>query len=264
MRVAIFSDVHGNLTALEAVLADICQYAPDLTYFAGDLCQDGARPSACVQRIREAQIPSLYGNTDEELVNQPLLSRDVEKEEAERDQQVKDMAGWTRAQLSEADLLWLGELPFHRRVSPTVHPKDDLLIVHANPRDVDQHIYPPEAMQKTLFGKVKQPDDDPELRDLLQELSVGILAFGHYHVPSVRHWGDLRLANISSVSLPVDGDRRAKYGLFTWRGDEGWQIEHHHVEYDVEREIKLLTAVQPPEWQSLVQRLQTARPTESE
>jgi predicted phosphodiesterase len=77
MRVAIFSDVHGNLTALEAVLADIKQQAPDLIFFAGDLCLSGARPSACLQRLRQENISPIYGNTDEEISKRPLLSDEV-------------------------------------------------------------------------------------------------------------------------------------------------------------------------------------------
>jgi Icc-related predicted phosphoesterase len=57
MRVAIFSDVHGNLTALEAVLNDIKQQSPDLTMFAGDLCVDGARPVACIVAFLFTSMP---------------------------------------------------------------------------------------------------------------------------------------------------------------------------------------------------------------
>jgi len=55
------------------------------------------------------------------------------------------------AQMDEMDLAWLRTLPFHRRVSPMPHPKDDLFIVHANPQDVDQPIHPPESLQEELY-----------------------------------------------------------------------------------------------------------------
>ena len=64
MRVAVFSDVHGNLTALEAVLADIAAQAVDQIYFAGDLCLIGPRPAACLERVRSANIAAVYGNTN--------------------------------------------------------------------------------------------------------------------------------------------------------------------------------------------------------
>ena len=259
MRVAIFSDVHGNLTAFEAVLAHIKQQTPDLTIFAGDLCLLGARPKACLERLRDENIPAVHGNTDRMLSNQPLLSRDIEAEKYARNQKIDDSVGWTRSQLDEMDLAYLFELPFHNRVSPGVNPKDDLFIVHANPRDVDQPIFPPVSLQEKLLGEIKQPDNDPTLRHLLEDLDTGVLAFGHIHIPNVRRWqghtGPITLANISSVSLPLDGDSRAKYGLLTWEDGHGWTIEHQYVPYNINQEKELLREYKPPNWQSLSDRL---------
>jgi predicted phosphodiesterase len=256
MRTAIFSDVHGNLTALEAVLDDIAKQAPDLTIFAGDLCVFGTRPAECVQRFREEKISSIVGDTDEWISNQPLLSNDIEAEERKRKQNVDTASDWAWAQLDEMDRAWLRTLPFHRRVSPTPHPKDDLFVVHANPRDINRPILPPKPLQKRLYGEVKQPDD--ALRSLLEGQFVGILAFGHVHVPSIRYWKKLTLANISSVSLPQDGDVRAKYGLFTWKNGNRWVIEHRYISYDIDAEVALLNRLKPPKWKVLTQRLQTA------
>ena len=61
MRVAIFSDVHGNLGGLEAVLADVARHAPDLVVFAGDLCLMGPRPGDCLRRVRELRLPAVMG-----------------------------------------------------------------------------------------------------------------------------------------------------------------------------------------------------------
>ncbi len=256
MRVAIFSDVHGNLTALEAVLDDIKQQSPDLTIFAGDLCVDGARPAACVARLQQENISAIHGNTDQRLSNQPILSEDAAAETRQRRQQIEDNDDWTWVQLDSSDRTWLSALPFYRRVSPTTQPDDDLLVVHANPQNATQHIYPSEQRQQELFGEVKQPDDDLELKKVLGDLRGGLVAFGHLHIPFVRQWKDLTLANISSVSLPLDGDQRAKYGLFTWNGE--WKIEHRYVAYDVDKEIDCLKTIQPPNWKKLVRRLETA------
>jgi predicted phosphodiesterase len=260
MQVAIFSDVHGNLTALEAVLVDIKKQSPDLTLFAGDLCLFGARPAECVERIQQEDISLIAGNKDQVLSNQPLLSDDIEVEARERRQEIEDIVDWTRVQLGAARCAWLNTLPFHSRVLPTPHPKDDLFIVHANPHDVHQHIYPPEGMQEEIYGEIKQPDDDPGLRHLLQDLVCGVLAFGHVHVPNLRRWQHILLANISSVSLPQDGDKRAKYGLCTWNGNGGWHIEHQYVAYDMDEELSLLAERQPPGWEKICHRLKTARP----
>jgi predicted phosphodiesterase len=258
MQVAIFSDVHGNLTALEAVLDDIAKQKPDLTLFAGDLCVYGARPAGCIERLRKEDLSGVSGETDEWISNQPLLSADTQSEERERGEEADDAAGWAWARLEEMDRAWLRTLPPFCRVSPTIHPKDDLFVVHASPDEANhQSILPPERVQKRLYGEVKQPDD--ALRPLLKGLFTGILAFGHVRVPGIRYWQDLTLANISSVSLPEDGDSRAKYGLFTWKDGGGWTIEHCFVAYDVDAEVDLLKDLKPPGWEAISQNLQTGQ-----
>ncbi|MCL4267634.1 MAG: metallophosphoesterase family protein [Anaerolineae bacterium] len=258
MRTAIFSDVHGNLTALEAILADIKQQSPDLIVFAGDLCLFGPQPAECIDRIQAENISAIYGNQDEPLCNQPPLSYRITREEWEEDQNVADIVSWTRLQLTAHQRAWLHNLPFQRRISPTTQPKDDLFIVHANPHDVEQHIYPPEEQQKELYGEIRQPDDDLVLNHLLGDLVCGTVAFGHVHVPNSRQWQDTKLVNISSVSLAQDGDTRAKYGLFTWNGGGGWQIEHRYVAYDLDKELALLAERQMPDWEKYSRRLKSA------
>ncbi len=256
MRAAIFSDVHGNLTALEAVLADIDgREDVEAIIFAGDLCLFGPRPEACLKVIRERddEIACLYGNTDRWIDGPPLLSDDIEEEERQRQQQVHDIASWTRERLPAMDRAWLRELPFHRRISPTVNPQHDLFVVHANPKDVNQIIFPPEAMQEELYGRIRQPDG--ELEQLLDNVVTDVLAFGHLHVPSVRSWGGFTLVNVSSVSMPGDGDPRAKYGLLTWDGGS-WDVEHVYVEYDVEAEIEAFRENRPLGWEDSVESLE--------
>jgi hypothetical protein len=149
-------------------------------------------------------------------------------------------------------------LQFFRRISPTVNPKDDLFVFHANPKDVDRPIHPPEAVQERVYGEVKQPDD--QLRTLLEGTSVSLLSFGHVHMPSVRYWREKTLVNVGSVSLPLDGDPRAKYGLFTWERGDGWTIEHQYVSYDVAQEVALLDELRPPGWMKLSRQLQRGAP----
>lgn len=254
MKVAIFSDVHGNLTALEAVLADIKRQEPDLIFFAGDLCVFGARPKACLDLMRDENIPGVYGNTDGWISNKPPLSDDLTPEQEKRIRNLRTIIDWTAAELTDMDRAYLFEFPFHRRVSPTTNPKDDLFIVHANPRDVDAPIFPNEAVQQKIYNEIKQPDDSPDLRHLLSDLDTGVLAFGHIHIPNIRQYGSITLANISSVSLPLDGDGRAKYGLLTWNGEK-WDISHQYVTYDIENERQVLAQVKPPDYESLSKRL---------
>ena len=239
MRIAIFSDVHGNLSALEAVLVDIEDQSPDLVVFAGDLCLFGPRPAECLRLVRERRLPSVIGNTDEWIAG---LDDPPEKHRASLE--------WTAARLTTDELDWLRRLPFALRVSPTDAPNDrDLLIVHANPRDVNGIIFPSVAGQQDRWGKIRQSDED--LGALMSEVGAAVVAYGHLHIPGVRRWGKTTLANISSVSMPGDGDGRAKYGLLEWR-DDRWEITHHRVAYDVAAEAVAFRVNRPPGWAEAV------------
>ena len=243
MRLAVFSDVHGNLSALEAVLADIAAQAVDETVFAGDLCVFGPRPAECVERVRSAAPSAVYGNTDEWLIGRQQAP-----------ERASDVAAWNLAQLDDGQLNWLNKLPFSRRYSPTGKPSDDLLIVHANPQDVTGIIFPPEDEQMHRYGRVRQ--SDAALGDLLLDTEAAAVAFGHLHIPSQRFWEQLPLINISSVSIPGDGDPRAKYGLFTWDSSR-WHFELRRVSFEISPEIAAFEANRSPGWQRAVETLRS-------
>ena len=242
MRIAVFSDVHGNLTALKAVLADIGRKRVDQTIFAGDLCLVGPLPAACLQEIQEAGVFCIYGNTDDWI-----LGRQKPPDH------LKDLAKWTLAQLDESQREWLDGLPFSILVSPVADGLKDLLIFHANPVDVNQQILPSEVQQLALYGRIRQNDQD--LNNLLNGTKGAVLAFGHLHIPGVRDWNHLRLINISSVSMPGDADPRAKYGLFTWQGGD-WQFERRKVAFDISQEIAAYRRERPPGWENIVETIE--------
>ena len=154
MRVAIFSDVHGNLGGLEAVLADVARHAPDLVVFAGDLCLMGPRPGDCLRRVRELRLPAVMGNTDEWTAG-----------DGQPPERMREVLPWTRDQLTGDERDWLAGLPFGLTVSPTADPADDLRIVHANPRDLNAILFPSETHQTAYWSAVRQ--SDAELEPLL-------------------------------------------------------------------------------------------------
>lgn len=257
MRVAVFADVHGNLTALDAILEDITQQAPDLTFFAGDLCVYGSQPRACVERLRALKIPGVYGNTDAWINNDPLLSDSIVAEEVARTLAADDAAEWAWGELEANDRAWLRTLPFHRRVSPTVSPADDLFIVHANPKNTEDQILPSTDEQQHLYGEVRQSDAAVEA--LMEGIAGGTVVFGHVHRPFIRTWRKVELVCAGSVSLPADGDPRARYALFTWTGESHWDVEHRSVEYDVDKELAMLASKRPPGWEVIERSLKEAR-----
>jgi predicted phosphodiesterase len=238
MRLAVFSDVHGNLSALEAVLTDITAESPDQTVFVGDLCLFGPRPASCLDLVRDLNCISIFGNTEDWL-----LDRQTPPDH------FIDLAKWTYEQLDEGQKNWLDGLPFEYTISPTTNKADSMLIVHANPVDVNQIIFPPEEAQVARYGRVRQQDAD--LDQLLTGLESNIVVFGHLHIPFIRSRGQLKLFNISSTSMPGDGDPRAKYGLFTWDGHT-WTFERKYVPFDIAPEIAAFRRNQPPGWQNFI------------
>ncbi|MBI5877516.1 MAG: metallophosphoesterase family protein [Chloroflexi bacterium] len=202
MRIAIFSDTHGNLPALEAVLADMRrQGAFDLTVMAGDLAMLGPRPAETVDLVRSLNCPVLTGNTDRYLVkggSHPFIA-------------------WTVAQLGAKRIAYLSRLPFAYSVQPA--PGRELLIFHATPRDLEDDLSP------------KRSDD--ELAARIAGTSADVLAFGHVHVAYRRTIGTQTLFDIASAGYPRDGDQRAAYGIAEWTRD-GWTLAHRRVAYDID------------------------------
>src|SRR3954469_12343298 len=125
MRIVIFSDIHGNVVALEAVLAAIRrEAAPDALFVAGDLVLLGPRPSEALALLRSLDgARFVLGNTDQYLLD---YSDDYEE------------VAFARARLSADDLAFIRGLPFEQRLA--VAPGHELLVVHANPRDLEQAI----------------------------------------------------------------------------------------------------------------------------
>jgi hypothetical protein len=121
-------------------------------------------------------------------------------------------------------------MPFELRLSLTDDEADDLLVVHANPKDVQRPIFPNEDAQQAKAGRIIQPD--AKLSELLDGVTAKTIAFGHLHMPNVREVDGYQLVNISSASMPHDDDWRAKYAILTF-ADGQWSVARRYVEYDV-------------------------------
>ena len=245
MRVAIFSDIHGNPYACRAVLEAIqAEGEFEAIVAAGDLCLGGSDPAGCIDLLRAAGVQAVYGNTEEYLFHPEQEPQD--ESHRRKWSQLQPAVRWTRSRLAAEQFDWLHNLPFELSFSPSSDPEDDLLVVHANPANVELMILPPEAIQKSLWGEVRQPDSDPCLRQALQGATARTIGFGHFHYPSERLLGERRLVNVAACSLPgIDHDRRARYTTFTWLG-KTWQIERHWVDYGAEREIAALETSDMP------------------
>jgi predicted phosphodiesterase len=224
LRVAVFSDVHGNLQALDTTLAELERRGPwQRIVAAGDHCLSGPEPETTLARVLETASDVLKGNTDRDIV-------DSGASDPELGDKKRAAIVWTREQLGARGIKTLDQLPFEARV--TAPDGSSLVIVHANPCDLDQHIFPDMPLA--------------ELRPLIDGLDADILAFGHLHIPFRRTVGKLRLFNLAACGSPRDGDRRAAWGEFSWQAGRGWRGYIHRVAYDYgETVLRMLSSGMP-------------------
>ena len=218
MRIAVLSDIHGNRTAFEAVLADLRIHTPDLILHGGDLADNGSSPNEIVDRIRDLGWLGVMGNTDEMLVRPQALDEFASQSAAPASlwHTVREMAAATRAALGAERLAWLAELPILVR-------GEEFALVHASPG--------------SCWKAPGAEAADAELQAVYSPLDRPVVVHGHTHVASVRRLQapSQTVIDSGSVGLPYDGDRRASYLLL-----DGRRATIQRVEYDVEAELSAL------------------------
>jgi len=236
MRIAVVSDIHGNLTAFEAVLEDLRVMSPDLILHGGDLTDSGSSPVEIADRIRDLGWPGVVGNTDEMLFQPGTLADFAERAPhlAALFSAVGEIAAATREALGAERLDWLRGLPLAQVHGPMV-------LVHASPEN-PWRAPAPEA-------------SDEELASVYSPLGKPIAVYGHIHRSFVRRVGDLTVVNTGSVSLSYDGDRRASYLLL-----DGSTPEIRRVEYDIDRELRALSTCGLPHADWIARTLASGRP----
>lgn len=230
MRIAVLSDIHGNLTALEAVLADLSLASPDVVFHGGDLADSGSSPVEVLDCIIDRGWAGVMGNTDQMLVAPASLEQFAEATPARRAiwDVVRAIAVATRHALGDERLAWIANLPL-------VLQNETCALVHASPQ--------------SCWRAPSESASDAELELEYGSLGKPIVVFGHVHRPSIRAIaGEPKLLiNTGSVGLSYDGDPRASYLIL----DDGAPTVRR-VAYDIDRELKALAACGRPgaEWTS--------------
>lgn len=195
-RIALFSDVHGNVPALDAVLDDIAVAQVGEVYCLGDLVGYGPDPGGVIERIRRDGIATIQGNYDRGVGNRSGDCGCHYATEQARDDGAASYA-FTAGVLTDTDLDWLAALPEQLRLE---HEGVRVLLTHGSPRRINEYLLPDR--------------EDRQLVRLAEEAGADVVCVGHVHIPyhrsmAARDGCQVHYVSAGSVGKPKDGDPRA-------------------------------------------------------
>jgi predicted phosphodiesterase len=216
---AVFSDVHGNLPALEAVLDDVERRGVGRTLCLGDLVGYGPWPNEVALAIRDRGIPCLMGNYDQGIGFEMGECGCIYKTDEQRAEGAASLA-WTEQAVTDEVKAFLRSLEDHFLLAT---PAAELLAVHGSPRRINEYLFedrPASAMER-----------------MAHDFPYKAIIFGHTHLPYARPVGETVFVNVGSAGRPKDGDWRACYAIVDsaalGRGEPF--VEFVRVAYDHER-----------------------------
>ncbi len=237
MKYALISDVHSNLPALEAVLADIDgRENAGAVYHLGDLVGYAPWPDETVALLRDWRVPGIAGNYDS------TVATDYKhcgcKADSPRGEELSHLSyEWTRSHVLPETKRALGELPFRMDLRPMGGHKSrpQIILVHGTPT------------LNTLYWTEDRPDSFcTKMAKAAGAREGDLVAFGHTHKPWHREVEGIYFLNTGSVGKPKDGDWRAGYVLVE-ANEEIEAVEFVRVEYDLERATEGITQSELPD-----------------
>lgn len=238
MRIALFSDIHANLPALDACLKSIEEQRPDAIYCLGDLVGYNIWPNEVINEIRRRGIATIAGNYDQGI---GLMSDEcgcAYKTDAEKDMG-KISISYTNSIVGLQERKYLRTLPAHIKIEFQLNEdKLNLLLVHGSPRKINEYLF--------------EDRDEKSLMRIMEQADADIMCFGHTHKPYHRiirseetentHYR--HAINIGSVGKPKDGNPQGCYVILTINQDsnitnrEGVEVEFIRFVYDVDKAAK--------------------------
>jgi putative phosphoesterase len=227
-RIAVITDVHANLPALQAAFAEIETLGVDSIYCGGDLVGYGPHPNEACALIKKSCVPTIYGNYDY------AIGRDLEDCGCAyvdpHDRAIGQLSvDWTLAHTNERAKAFLRELPFDLRFELG---GKRIRLVHGSPRKVNEYLFEDKPVR--TFERIAARAD------------CDVLVFGHTHKPWVHEHGGVLFVNCGSVGKPKDGDPRASFAVLTATAD-GISVSIERAAYDALAVAREMRAVGLPD-----------------
>ena len=257
MKIALFSDIHANLPALEAFFASIEQQKPDAIYCLGDLVGYNIWPNEVINEIRKRSIPTIAGNYDYGVGRTSDDCGCAYKTEEEKANGAVSIS-YTNQVVKDEERAYLRTLPAHIRVEFQLNQdKLNLLLVHGSPRRVNEYLF--------------EDREEKSLLRIMQDADADIMCFGHTHKPYHRILPSVpdtpphyrHAINIGSIGKPKDGDPRGGYILLhiddhsSSSNKDSIRVDFVRFEYDVEKAARAVESSPLP--QAFADALRTAR-----
>ena len=213
--VAVITDIHGNLPALQAVLGRIDELGIEHVYCGGDVVGYGPHPNEVCALLEERAIPTIYGNYDH------AIARDLDDcgcaYVTEHDRELgQESVAWTLTHTDRAAKAFMRELPFDLHFEVGAVP---IHLVHGSPRKVNEYLF--EDKPASLYERLAGAEQDR------------VLVFGHTHKPWVHEYGGMLFVNCGSVGKPKDGDPRVAFAVLRPAAD-GVEVTIERVDYDAD------------------------------
>ncbi len=238
MKIALFSDIHANLPALDAFFEDLKKHQPDATYCLGDLVGYNIWPNEVINAIRERQIPTIAGNYDFGIGRRSDDCGCAYKSDEEKANGAVSIS-FTNQIVKDKERDYLRTLPAHINLEfQSDEEKINILLVHGSPRRINEYLFEDRA--------------DKSMLRIMKDANADIMCFGHTHKPYHKTLLDYanehsiyrHAVNIGSIGKPKDGDPRGCYVLI--HVDENLarskknsiSVDFIRFEYDVEKAAK--------------------------
>ena len=222
MRIAVISDIHSNIYALEAVLGDIENRNVDLVVCTGDLVGYGTRPNEVINTIRKKKVLTIMGNYDDAIGNYKIVCG-CDYPDPKDAQKAGLSMQFTSSETTDENKKYLSNLP--KEATLTFNNKT-IKLVHGSTRLINEYL----------------KENSEEAKEVMNELDEDILVCGHTHIPYTKYYGEKLLINAGSVGKPKTNNPKANYVIIEINNEDNLSnskslvgVEIIEVNYDFEK-----------------------------